>query len=222
MQEKKTSILLTQIFEKIEEQLQNTDSRPYIIGINGVDTSGKSSFSKALLDYLKSIEQKAVLIHLDDFHNPSNIRKKGKDEIHAYINNAFNLEFLEEKLLKPLKSDGKIDVELTLLDLNTDEYCNTKNFQVDEDTIIIFEGVLLYREPINKYFDYRIFLDITFEEVLERARKRDVPIYGEAFLDKYKTKYIPIQKWYLENYKPKESSDLVIDNNDYNNPVIVI
>ncbi len=210
------------IFKIIYEDFNNVDKRPYIIGVNGVDTSGKSCFSKVLFEYFKSINQKVMLIHVDDFHNPSNIRKKGKDEIHAYINNAFNLELLEDKLLKPLKEDGKIDVVLNLLDLNTDEYSNKKYFSADEDTIIILEGVLLYREPIDKYFDYRIFLDITFEQVLERARKRDVPIYGEGFLDKYKNKYIPIQKWYLESYKPKEYSDLVIDNNDYNNPVVII
>lgn len=222
MKEEKMSVFLARVVESINNQLKKTEKKPYIIGINGVDTSGKSSLSKALLDYFKSKEQKAILIHLDDFHNKRSIRRKGKDENSAYINNAFNLELLEDKLLKPLRLEGKIDVELTLLDLDADEYSNIKHFCADGDTIIILEGVLLYREPIDKYFDYRIFLDVTFEEVLKRARQRDVPMYGEAILDKYLEKYIPIQKWYLENYKPKKKSDLVIDNNDYNNPIVTI
>lgn len=210
-----------QIADKICNQVQNIKKGPYIICINGVDTSGKTRFSKDLVVYLNSKQYKTVLIHLDDFHNPSNIRRMGNDEIDAYITNAFNLELLEDRLLKPLKAKGKIDTRLALLDLNTDEYSNIKHYYADEDTIIILEGVLLYREPINKYLDYRIFLDITFQEVLKRAGERDLPIYGEAILDKYKTKYIPIQKWYLENYKPKEISDLIVDNNDYNNPFVV-
>ncbi len=215
------STMLKEIFEIIRMSTQNSNKKPYIVGINGLDTSGKTSFSKTLFNYFRSIGQKAVLIHLDDFHNQSSIRKKGNNEINAYIKNAFNLRLLEDKLLKPLKSDGRINVKLDLLDLNTDTYTNTKSFHADEDTIIILEGILLYREPLNKYFDYRVFLDITFKMVLKRAEKRDVQLYGEDFLNKYKTKYIPIQKWYIENYKPKENCNLLIDNNDYNNPFVI-
>jgi uridine kinase len=86
---------------------------------------------------------------------------------------------------------------------------------------VILEGVLLYREPINEYFDCRIFLDISFEEVIKRASLRDVPKYGTKFLEKYKQKYIPIQQWYLEKYKPKEISNCVIDNADYNCPKFI-
>lgn len=39
--------------------------------------------------------------------------------------------------------------------------------------------------------------------------------YGEAFIEKYIHKYIPIQKRYLEEYKPMQRSDIVINNEDY-------
>jgi uridine kinase len=82
------------------------------------------------------------------------------------------------------------------------------------------EGVLLFRPPVDEYLDGRIYLHISFEEVLERANMRDVPKHGEAFLKKYIDKYIPVQKRYIEEFKPREHSDIVIDNSDYRYPKI--
>lgn len=82
------------------------------------------------------------------------------------------------------------------------------------------EGVLLFRDPLNQYIDYRIYIHIDFDEVLRRAEIRDVPKYGVEFLQKYEDKYIPIQKMYLEKYDPLHKSDVVIDNKNYFYPHI--
>lgn len=116
----------------------------------------------------------------------------------SYLNNAFDITKIENEIMKPLLCQGKLDKELSLLDLETDKFINHKRYTIDEDTMVLFEGVLLYREPLNQYFDLRIFIDISFDEVLKRAAKRDLGIFGEAVIQKYKNKYIPIQKLYME------------------------
>jgi phosphoglycolate phosphatase len=52
-------------------------SRPAVrvIGVNGVDTSGKTVFSENLCKYLNAKGKNAALLHMDDFHNPASIRK---------------------------------------------------------------------------------------------------------------------------------------------------
>lgn len=75
--------------------------------------------------------------------------------------------------------------------------------------------------PLNQYFDYRIFIDISFEEVIRRAMKRDAYLFGDDIAERYRRKYIPIQKRYIEGYNPKRISDIVIDNEDYLNPKII-
>ena len=208
------------MFNLIEEDILEKEENIKVVGINGVDTSGKTHFSSLLLNYLLARGQKVTLINLDDFHNPSDIRRKGINEIEAYLNNAFNLDYLIEELLQPIKDGQVIDKTIKHLDLETDSYSKEKSYFVDEETIVLLEGVLLYREPVNDFFDYRIFLDVPFSEVLNRARKRDVPLYGEEFLEKYKKKYIPIQQRYIEEHNPLDKSNIVIDNRDYNQPVI--
>jgi phosphoglycolate phosphatase len=209
------------VFCSIENMFERKDpNKALILGVNGVDTSGKTQFSIALNIYLKARGYRTTLIHLDDFHNPSKIRSQGANPIDSYINNAFNLELLKNEILAPLKQGQDINKELNLLDLDKDTYTNNKHFDISKNNIVILEGVLLYREPINEYFDCKIFLDISFEEVIKRATLRDVPKYGDEFLERYKQKYIPIQQWYLEKYNPKTISQCVIDNTDYNTPQI--
>ncbi|MEJ5308333.1 MAG: hypothetical protein WHX52_01055 [Anaerolineae bacterium] len=86
---------------------------------------------------------------------------------------------------------------------------------------MLVEGVLLFRPPIDAYFDLRLFLHIPFDEVLRRATARDVPHCGDDYLERYKFRYIPVQQWYLETHRPAERSDVVIDNTDYANPHII-
>lgn len=201
------------LFAQIYEELRK---RPVVkcIGINGIDTSGKSMFTDDFSIFLKYKGRKVSVIHLDDFHNPKALRLQGKDEVTAYFSNAFDTSSIINALLLPLKRFGRISAMLALLDLDTDLYINRKEYAIESDSLVLFEGVLLYRPPLEEFIDYKIFLDIGFDEMLRRAEARDVPRFGAEILAKYRQKYIPVQKKYLEMYKPREKSDLVIDNSD--------
>jgi phosphoglycolate phosphatase len=210
------------IFARIKSLLESVSTdHAVVIGINGVDTSGKTTFAIELERYLQGKRFKTQLIHLDNFHNPRSVRSQGDDPIQSYLNHAFNLELLENQILAPARKKEVIDKELLLLNLESDTFTNRKAYRIDQDTVVILEGVLLYREPLDQYFNVRVFLDIPFSEVLRRAGERDAARFGPKFLDKYRTKYIPLQKRYLERYSPKEHSDIVVDNSDYLRPTII-
>lgn len=192
-----------------------------LVGINGVDTSGKTLFAMGLSIYLNACGIKNTVIHVDDFHHSRAVRLQGGNEIEAYYNNAFNYGQLINELLIPLKQHGSVHKTVQCLDLDSDQYTNHIPFNIDRDTVVILEGVLLYRQPLLPYFDYKLFIDITFEQVLERAAIRDVPKYGQQFLQRYVDKYIPIQKMYCAQHKPQQCCDMLIDNNDFRCPRIV-
>lgn len=196
-------------------------NKPLVVGINGVDTSGKTTFTKELERYISKVGFKTQTILMDDFHNPSKIRNMERNPVTSYLNNAFDLIKIEKELMKPIILDGILDKELTLLDVEEDKFVKKKRYVIDKDTIVLFEGVLLYREPLNQYFDFRLFIDISFEEVLIRAKKRDGVLFGDEVIERYKKKYIPIQKLYIESCDPKNKSDVIISNEDYMNPQII-
>lgn len=208
----------TAIFENVLEKIRawKKKGRPFVVGITGIDCSGKTHFADSLNDYLITRGFQTQLISIDDFHNPSAYRYSGVNEAVNYFNRSFNINVIIEKLLIPIRENKTYSVSLPTLNLETDEYDTEKEWKFNQDTIVIFEGVFLFRKELSPYIDYKIFLEITFEECKRRAKIRD----KDANLTKYDVKYIPAQRRYLNEYPPSETADVVTDNSDWAQPFI--
>ena len=208
-----------QIFSRIEQEI-SAYKKPVIVGINGVDGSGKTEFALGFENYLKSRGLHTLLIHGDNFANPSAVNLDDNSP-YTYLDGNYNYEKLYS-LLSRVRMEPQ-NIELDLFVVNENEFTMRKvkkMFSVDNETIIIVEGVLLYRPPIDSLFDYKVFLDIDFEEVLRRVAVRDIPKYGESFIQRYHSRYIPAEKMYIDKFNPKANCNLVVDNNDYNKPIV--
>lgn len=193
--------------------------RPLLVGINGAYTSGKTVFTAGLQQHLTKQNAKTQVIHYDDFHRPfSSLSWTEDDEVDVFYNHAFDPKKLVDEILDPLKAQGRIDKDVLCVDLNTNQFTNSIHFDIDENTIVLLEGVLLFRPPLLRFLDYKIFLDISPDEMLRRARQRDVPRFGEWIMEKFVTRYIPVQQKYLAEWEPEKTSDLIVDNNDYQTP----
>ena len=94
------------------------------------------------------------------------------------------------------------------------KYEISRTYNVDQKTIVIIEGVFLFREELAPYLDYKVFLDMPFEESKRRATIRD----PEADVKKYDEKYLPAQKQYLEKYHPIKIADIIINNTNWEHP----
>lgn len=206
------------VFEKIAGEVNKRKSRDraFVIGISGIDCSGKTLFAGALNEYLVSNNYKTQVINLDDFHNPQEIRYAGANQSENYYRRSFNLKEVVDNLLVPLQNKGEFDTTLKLLDLNTNKHDITRQYSFTRDTIVLFEGVFLFRKELAPYIDYRIFLDISFEESKERATIRD----PQAIMQKYEEKYLPAQGKYLGEYPPRDTADMIIDNSNWEYPII--
>ncbi len=209
-----------EVFREITGKLIDR-KRSKIIGINGVDTAGKTEFTARFSRYLEAVGHRNTVLTIDDFHNPSAVRRMGRDEITAYYQNAFDYKKIIQEVLEPLTDQGRLDTVVTCLDIDTDTYVKNMHLLIGPKTILLLEGVLLFREPLQKYFDGRIYLHIPFDEVLLRARERDVLRFGEGVMDKYRNKYIPVQKRYLQEWNPMKTSDVVVDNQKFESPFLL-
>lgn len=205
------------ILTKVKERKKR--DRAFVVGITGIDTSGKTQFASGLEKCLKSRGYKVQTIHLDDFHNPKSVRYSGESQADNYYLKSFNLSMIKDKLLIPISQKRRVKESLILLDLQSDQYDIQKEYDIDENTIVIFEGVFLFRKELVPYIDYKVFLDIPFEEAKKRALKRDVSSQGYKVLQKYDDKYLPAQRKYLRRYPP-ETADLIIDNSNWDFPKI--
>ena len=210
------------IFRKVLNEVieRKRADRPFVIGINGVDCSGKTIFTEAMEKFLISKNYRVQVVNLDDFHNPRHIRNSGEDPAESYYNNGFDYQTLIRSLLVPVREKRQYSISLKLLDLRTDSYEIEKAFSFTEETIVLLEGVYLFRKELAPYIDYKIFLDISMKESRRRAAIRDVPVFGEEIMRRYDEKYLPVQARYLEEYPPLDIADIIIDNDNWEYPII--
>jgi len=196
------------------------------VGIDGIDASGKTHIADLLASYMKKITSRNVLrASIDGFHNPRHIRiQKGEDSPVGYFEDSFNYPRLQKELLEPLTYSDDPTCRTRIFDYNKDIPVNEKPKRISTDTILIFDGIFLMRNEIADYWDITIFVKVNFPEALRRAIKRDGKNVDkkEILARKYKQRYFPAQKFYLHTYNPEEKASIVVDNNDFNNPEILV
>jgi len=210
--------LIKQLAEKI---LSIKKDHPIKVGIDGVDAAGKTFLADELADYLKEKNQDVIIASIDGFHNSKEIRyKKGRDSADGYYNDSFNYSALIKNLLEPLGPDGNLEYKEAVFDFKTDKEVDTPAKKANKNSILIFEGVFLFRPELIGFWDYKIFVHADFANTIKRASERDQYYLGkkEEVIEMYKKKYIPGQELYFKEANPKEKADIIIDNNDFNNP----
>jgi uridine kinase len=209
------------IFESILTDIikRKRADKAFVVGISGIDGAGKTKFAESLEEFLIARDYTTQMIAIDDFHNPQADRYAGDNQADNYYNRSFNIDLIVEKLLLPLQQGNAFSIQLTLLDWHTDKYDIEKTYSFDQKTIAIIEGVFLFRKGLSPYIDYKIFLEIPFEESKRRALFRDATV-SEAELRKYDEKYVPAQRKYLAEFPPSEIADMIIDNVNWESPYI--
>lgn len=197
-------------------------SGPMVVGVTGMDTSGKSTMTTLLAEELVSSGLSVQVIRLDDFHRSRADRHPADvSEPDQYFEHGFDFERLRDELLKPIRDEGQVEKTLMCLDLMADTWTLERKYMVASDTIVLLAGVFLFRPDIAHFLDLIIYLAVDEATVNERALTRDVAIHGDEILERYQTKYLPAQRAYLEEYPPEINADVIIDNNDWMNPVAI-
>lgn len=214
----------TAIFARIYKAIKDEDG-PIIVGISGAYTSGKTMFTKGLSEYLTELGIQTQIIHYDDFHNPlmsiSWDTGNQDSEIDAFYSRAFNTQKLIDEVLNPLTNKRILNTTIKGLNWGTGLYENAVRLAINEQTVTILEGALLFQPQLIPYLSYRIFLDVDESEILRRGEIRDVPKSGVGILEKYKMRYLPVHRRYLAEDQPEDKANLIIDNNDYFAPKVI-
>ena len=190
-----------------------------IVGLNGVDGSGKTTMARTLEHRLKKSGHKVLLISVDDFHNPRSVRyKRGELSPIAFCHDSINYDAIANNALKPaFEMKGKsVLCQTKLFDLALDEE-DAQFEEVTSNTILLVEGIFLFRPEICPFLHVKIFLDVLFENVMQRVLSRDIATLStEANIrERYSHKYIPGQMLYLDEVSPQSIADVVIDKNDF-------
>jgi uridine kinase len=212
------------LIEYLENKILEINKKRVIIAIDGIDASGKSSLSKEITLKLQNKLYNVQLIHIDDFHLPKKIRySKGKDSPEGFYFDSYDYQTIISKLIIPFLNEEEI-ILIKSFDLENDKE-NIVETKIEENTILIVEGIFLQRKELYKYWDLKIFLDVEFDIAEKRNLLRDLKANPNAnkenIIDRFNKRYKSGQKLYFEYEKPQDKADIVIDNNDYNNPKLI-
>lgn len=198
---------------------------PLRVAIDGVDAAGKTTLADELAQVVGARGRLVIRASVDGFHHPRALRyRRGRDSPAGYYHDSFDYEAVCNELLIPLGPGGDRHYRPAVFDWRSDTPLNAPRQLAPPNAVLLFDGIFLLRPELKPYWDYGIFLQVDFEETLRRAVERDRAHLGaaEQVRARYRVRYVPGQMLYLQSVYPQALADVVVDNNDWTNPHLLV
>jgi uridine kinase len=187
------------------------------VAINGVDGSGKSYMADALAEALVQRGERVIQSSVDFFHNPRSVRyAKGRDSPEGFYRDSFSIEALKTRLLEPLGPGGCRVYKTKHFDYRMDQTVDADAETARDGDVLVFDGIFLFTPELTPLWDVKVFLEVSFEETFRRMMIRDGSDPEEHAASN--RRYRLGQQLYLDECRPAELADIVIDNRDFDHP----
>ena len=119
-----------------------------LVCIAGPSSSGKTTFSHRLRIELLSIGLKPIKISMDDYYKPRNECPKDENGDYDFEHvNALDLDLFNENLLSLIEGE---EIVTPIFDFKLGKRVDGPKMKVDNDSIIIIEGIHALNEEVTK------------------------------------------------------------------------
>ena len=176
-------------------------NQSFVIGINGIDCSGKTTFAKLVSKYFTHYKIENVCRDIDNFNNPAIESETYK----AFVSGSWD----EEDLNKYYE-----------LIINFSDATRAVSESKKKYSLVILEGIFIYKPQLVDIFDLKIYLDIDISLGRKRFAKRRSIKRDKRPFDIYDEIWMLSHLRYESEVHPKRISDLVIDYNAESQPVL--
>ena len=188
-------------FIKAKYEKHRSINQSFVVGINGIDCSGKTTFAKSVSRYFTHHKIENDCLDIDNFNN----RAIESETYKAFVSGSWD----EKDLNKYYK-----------LIINYSDAIRAVSEYKKKYPLVILEGIFIYKPQLADLFDLKIYLDIDIplgrKRFAERRSlkqdKRPFEIYDEIWMLSHIR--------YESEVHPKRISNLVIDCNDESKPVL--
>lgn len=194
---------------------------PLRVGIDGVCGVGKTTFATDLAAVLRASGRAAYHLDSDGFHHPREVRyRQGRESARGYYEDAYDLDALAERVLRRLGPGGSREYATRVHDLVTDRSVPDEVAVAEPSSIVLFACTFIQRGALRDLWDVVVHLDADVHAATERGVARDAPALGgeSAARAAYDARYMAACRIYLEEERPRERADIVIDYDDPLNP----
>jgi uridine kinase len=167
------------------------------IGIDGVDGAGKTRLAEELAQELTSRGRPAVRVSLDQFERGKAERyERGDLSPEGYYIDAFDLERFRAHVLSIA---GPFEIA------------------------IVVDGVFLQRPELGDLWDAVVWVEADLETAARRGAERNLVWFDslDETHERYRIRYLPAQRRYIEEQRPHERATFVVGNTDLTEPELV-
>ena len=197
----------------LTERQKMPEERSLLVGISGIDASGKGLVTTKLAEQIRQKGLKVAVINVDGWLNLPHIRFNPQNPAQNFYENALRLEEMFERLVLPLKESRSLSLTADFAEETAAEYRKHEYFYKDID-IILLEGIFLFKNEFVKHFDARFWIECFFETALRRAVRRAQENLSPAdTVRAYESIYFPAQRMHFRRDRPQDSADLIWFNN---------
>jgi uridine kinase len=192
------------------------------VGIDGRTAAGKTSFGHELAQHLSAAGRPVLRAGLDDFKQPWRDRHRyDRESGEGYYRNAYDYDAVQRLLLQPCTNEGSGEVVLCSIDPLTQlDHTDVRTIAAP-DAVLVVDGVFAFRPEIDRWWDFRIWLDVSSRMSIERGTVRDEYWAGAESEALHRDRYGVAEEVYLAEVHPELHADVVIDNSDFARPRIV-
>ncbi len=198
---------------------------PTRVAVGGFSAAGKTTFADALAEALRARGRHVLRAELDDFHRPGHKFRSMRDEWtpSLYLAEGYDWAAFRSVLLDPISPGGSLRCRTGVFDSYRDAEIPEAWVDVAPDAVVVIDGIFLLGPDLADSFDYRIWLSVRPETILERACARDVAWVGsvEEVRARYEGFWLPAHAHYEERLRPTSRADVVIENDCLEDPRIV-
>ena len=194
-------------------------NRPYPLRvlIDGRSAAGKTTFSGALAAGLAAGGRQVVVAEFDAFHPPG-YRTGGGSSAYTperYLEAGFDFAAFDRMVMSPAAPGGSGRLRLSLEDPR-------REATLRPDGMLLVDGCFLAKPALRPAWDFMIWLDVSFETMIERAAGRDVAWVGDASLvrRRYQTFWRATHSLY-ERLGVRDTADAIVDNDDASRPRLI-
>jgi uridine kinase len=196
----------------VRKQRALRSQRAVLVGISGIDASGKGFVTAQLAERLRALNWNVVAVSADDRLNLPDVCINRDDPAEHFYKHALRFDEMFERLASPLKQSRHVDLVADCGGAKASVH-HKQRYSFCEIDIVLLEGIFLFKSAYRHQFDLAVWIDCSFETALQRAITRGQEGLPPAETKKaFETIYFPAQRIHLARDHPREAADIVFPN----------
>lgn len=196
--------MIDNISEIMKVIVKNKTDNRFILGIDGLSRSGKTSLVTKLSHFLQQEHIRVSVFHMDDHIVERKIRyNTGYEQWFEYYNLQWDVPWLKLNLFEKISTSEQLFLPFYNDKTGTQDM---QRITLPDYCVVIVEGIFLQRKEWKGYFDYVVYLNCPRKK---RFSRESTPTQQD--IEKFRNRYWKAEEYYLHTETPMEQADVVID-----------